>query len=354
MDRRLVVQLELQLTKLRVENRRLKRLRGESNRAAGKKMTKQEKKDEKKRKRKEAKQQRKAASNIDKYFNRDAQAAQAITVYGSLKSVPLPQDMLEEAELTGSTPKVQPSLENEHVQKVYDTIAAQWHGTRYKPWPRVAEFIAAQPKGAFIGDLGCGNGKNIPACCEKGYGIACDFSKGLAKICGSLGFEVAVADCMTLPYRSGIFDAVLSIAVLHHISTLTRRVQLIYENMRVLKVGGEALFYAWAFEQEDKNSKSGHKFKVQDVLVPFHLRMQVGQERLSDTKGTELLSGAAASHGNVDEKKDAVVFQRYCHVYREGELEKLFEALPWVELRTSYFDTGNWCAIARKIAEPSC
>jgi hypothetical protein len=43
---------------------------------------------------------------------------------------------------------------------------------------------------------------------------------------------------------------------------------------------------------------------------------------------------------------------RYCHVYREGELEALFEYLPWVELVTSYFDTGNWCAIARKIAEP--
>jgi ATPase subunit of ABC transporter with duplicated ATPase domains len=187
MDIRLIARLHVVLAKLRAENRRLKRLRGEHYREAGKKMTKQEKKDEKKRKRKEAKRERKAASNVDRYFNRDAQAAQAVTVYGSLKSVPLPQDMLEEAELTESTPQVQPSLEMEHVQKVYDTIALQWDGTRYKPWPRVAEFIGAQPKGALIGDLGCGNGKNIPSCCEKGFGIACDFSQAFAKICGSKG-----------------------------------------------------------------------------------------------------------------------------------------------------------------------
>ena len=47
-------------------------------------------------------------------------------------------------------------------------------------------------------------------------------------------------------YRSESFDASLSIAVLHHISTLRRRVALVREAMRVVRVGGQALFYAWA------------------------------------------------------------------------------------------------------------
>ena len=41
-----------------------------------------------------------------------------------------------------------PGLERDHVMAVYDTIADQWDGTRYKPWPRVAEFIRRQPAGA--------------------------------------------------------------------------------------------------------------------------------------------------------------------------------------------------------------
>jgi hypothetical protein len=39
----------------------------------------------------------------------------------------------------------------------------QWDGTRYKAWPRVAEFVASQRKGSLICDSGCGNGKNLKA-----------------------------------------------------------------------------------------------------------------------------------------------------------------------------------------------
>jgi|AntAceMinimDraft_5_1070358.scaffolds.fasta_scaffold162099_1 hypothetical protein len=37
-----------------------------------------------------------------------------------------------------------------------------------------------------------------------------------------------------------------------------------------VKVGGSALFYAWA--QDQAAGFSGHEFAAQDVLVPFHLR----------------------------------------------------------------------------------
>lgn len=44
-----------------------------------------------------------------------------------------------------------------------------------------------------------------------------------------------------MPLRSGSVDAVLSIAVLHHISTEARRVAALRELMRVLRLGGELL-----------------------------------------------------------------------------------------------------------------
>jgi alkylated DNA repair protein alkB family protein 8 len=63
-----------------------------------------------------------------------------------------------------------------------------------------------------------------------------------------------VANCLCLPYRDDSFDAALSIAVLHHISSLPRRQRLVAETMRILRPGGRALFYAWAQEQHDGRS----------------------------------------------------------------------------------------------------
>jgi len=61
-----------------------------------------------------------------------------------------------------------------------------------------------------------------------------------------------VADSLKLPLRSGHFDAVISIAVVHHFSTVSLRVQAISEMLRILKPGGTLLIYVWAYEQEHK------------------------------------------------------------------------------------------------------
>ena len=53
--------------------------------------------------------------------------------------------------------------------------------------------------------------------------------------------QVGLADTLSVPIRSGSVDAVLSIAVLHHISTEARRVAALKELMRVLRTGGEML-----------------------------------------------------------------------------------------------------------------
>ena len=53
--------------------------------------------------------------------------------------------------------------------------------------------------------------------------------------------DVAIADCFHLPYRRACCDAVLCIAVLHHISSPTRRLRVLTELLAVLRPGTESL-----------------------------------------------------------------------------------------------------------------
>jgi alkylated DNA repair protein alkB family protein 8 len=50
-------------------------------------------------------------------------------------------------------------LEQEHVHKVYNDIAHHFSDTRYKPWPRVVDFLRTFSSGSLVLDVGCGNGK---------------------------------------------------------------------------------------------------------------------------------------------------------------------------------------------------
>ena len=256
------------------------------------------------------------------------------------KSAPLPPSL-------ASNPR---ELEIEHVQRVYDSVAEQWHGTRYKAWPRVEAFIRDQT--GLIGDFGCGNGKNLPSCTSStSAGIGCDFSMGLCRITRQRGFQVLAADVTALPFRSGIFDAGVCIAVLHHISSPERRERTVRECVRCVKPGGKVLFYAWAFEQEKPEEASaavsGHRFDTQDVLVPFHKRLDRKAEISVDG-----IPAALPSHASMDEEKRAVVLQRYCHVYAAGEISSLFAPMVaegTVELSPEYWDTGNWAVVAKRI-----
>ncbi|CAK9039247.1 unnamed protein product [Durusdinium trenchii] len=167
-----------------------------------------------------------------------------------------------------------PAIEAENVHKVYDAIASHWNHTRYKAWPRVEAFVRSLPRHSLVADLGCGNGKNLPHVKEAGgFAVASDISAPLAQIAAEEhGASCMVADCLAAPLRDGAFDAVLSIAVLHHLSTRGRRVQALREAARLLRVGGQLLVYCWSFEQDDDRSRSRHRFVAQDVLVPWSFR----------------------------------------------------------------------------------
>merc|ERR1712032_1361167 len=224
------------------------------------------------------------------------------------------QLFLDDIQATSSTNSLHtPQVEVNHVHRVYDTIADHWNHTRYKAWPRVEGFIRNLARGSLVADLGCGNGKNIPTVTEiGGYVLASDMSEPLVRIAQeTFDANVMVADCLRTNLRSGVFDAAISIAVLHHISTEPRRIQALREAVRVLRAGGELLVYCWSYEQDDERSKSHHRFPGQDVLVPFQYR----------TPGVKKASKVEASSLTMQAKKQKQSFHKICRHPSMGQIQ---------------------------------
>ena len=281
-----------------------------------------------------------------------------------------------------------PATERDHVHAVYDAIATQWHHTRGKRgvlWPGATQFLKELPQGSMVADVGCGDGKYFPAILANGsYVVGTDLSRPLLQAAVDAGKyllksgessapesrrvgsakemingrpAVAVADCMHLPLRTKAFDAAICIAVMHHLSTRARRIRCMQELARIVKVGGLINIQAWAIQQEEGSKR---KFAATDVFVPFNAQPKYlnkidGHQGGSDganeaqnaRKGVAQIYSEAYEGAEYDERKGLVVFQRYCHLYREGELEELAAAVDNIELVTSGFESGNFFIIVK-------
>ncbi|KAJ7632493.1 S-adenosyl-L-methionine-dependent methyltransferase [Roridomyces roridus] len=164
-------------------------------------------------------------------------------------------------------PESEPAAEYEdaHVHQVYDHIAGHFASTRYKPWPIIAAFLAGLRDGWIGLDAGTGNGKYLPLPLDRPghlWTIGLDRSRNLLEIARTAGGserEVVWGDVLGHAWRPQIFDYAFSIATIHHLATPERR-----------------------------------KVAVKDVFVPWVL---------SDDK--------------------TKVFQRYYHMFADGELAAL-------------------------------
>lgn len=282
---------------------------------------------------------------------------------------------------TRQTALATPPTEKDHVHAVYDAIATQWHHTRGKRgvlWPGATQFLQQLPRGSVVADVGCGDGKYFAAIWEAGsFVIGTDISLPLLKT--SIGANssdnapesrrisqernhlrdrpaVAVADCMNVPLRRNSCDAAICIAVMHHISTEARRLRCIEELVRVVRPGGLINIQAWAMEQDEGSRR---KFAAADVFVPFNAQPKyLDKAEASRDKGEPMDSGKSVAQmysesydgAEFDERKGLVVFKRYCHLYRSGELEELASRVQDVELCESGYESGNYFVILRVVA----
>ncbi|KAK5643066.1 hypothetical protein RI129_006911 [Pyrocoelia pectoralis] len=168
------------------------------------------------------------------------------------------------------------ALEQAYVHDVYEQFS---ENPRSRPWPRVQQFLKDLEQGSIICDVGCGNGKYLNVNTSL-FNIGGDKSTRLSDLAREKDNEVIVIDNLTLPFRDESLDAVLSIAVVHHLATTERRIRALRELARVLRIGGRIIISVWAMEQ------SHRKFESQDVLVPWHRPQQLSTPSLELTSTT--------------------------------------------------------------------
>ena len=241
--------------------------------------------------------------------------------------------------MTSNDPQIDSEFyEDTLVHQVYEQIASHFSSTRYKPWPIVERFLKDLPDGSIGLDVGCGNGKYL-AVNPNIFIIASDRSTNLAKIASQHRPHASiVADNLSLPHPRSAFDFTISIAVIHHLSTPARRIRAVAAVLETLRPstrnigqdnarqmsGGKALIYVWALEQ--RHSRRGwDEGDKQDVMVPWVMKQKPTTESTEESK----------------------TFNRYYHLYRQGELEHDIHEAGGLVLDSGY-EKDNWWAIATR------
>lgn len=253
-------------------------------------------------------------------------------------------------------------LETNYVHKTYDQIAEHFSSTRYKCWPKVEQFLQSLPSGSLVLDVGCGNGRFMCANPSLIF-IGTDRSINLLNICHQKSLETFMDNCLQLDktLRCDSFDAIISIAVIHHFANKDRRIQAIKAIMNLLTDNGLALIYVWAFEQKHSGKASKYlklnnnsistttKYESNTIQEQNNVNLQIPIHQ----NRTEFNEKDLLVPWNTKQKTDKTYF-RYYHLFSEGELEDLIENACQnenqyqIKIVSSYYDEGNWCVLIKK------
>ena len=207
------------------------------------------------------------------------------------------------------------AIEEMYVKDAYNKIAEEFNNTRYRSWSCVEIFLESVNTKSLVGDIGCGNGKNMLYRKDELIYEGCDFSTELVKIACNKGLNVIEGDILNIPFKKDYFSDVICIAVIHHLSRESDRITAINELVRVTKPGGNILILVWAMKQD---SESKRNFNIQDLYLDWK-----------------------DHHQNI-------LTKRYYHIFKEAELESLVDKNESVEIIKSFYEKGNYGMIIQK------
>lgn len=142
------------------------------------------------------------------------------------------------------------------VDSAYQRIGPDFDRQRSTPWAFVVEWLEEHAgKDAASADLlvaGCGHGRHVRVAMKLGYEVTgIDANQRMISAAEQACLYVSgptprllVADVCDIPFQDASFDAVICIAVLHHLPFDLCRTAMV-ELVRVLRGGGEMLVSCW-------------------------------------------------------------------------------------------------------------
>ena len=157
-------------------------------------------------------------------------------------------------------------FEHSNVKNVYEIIANNFSDTRHTSWKWIDDFITSYPHNSIILDIGCGNGRNMTNKNYNFYGV--DNCNNFVELSKKITPNVFLSEMTLLPFPDNYFDAIISIASFHHLSTIIRRNECLKEMYRVLKPNGKILLSVWSINQSH-NKKLNNKFVYGSNIVPW-------------------------------------------------------------------------------------
>jgi ubiquinone/menaquinone biosynthesis C-methylase UbiE len=208
----------------------------------------------------------------------------------------------------------------------FERMAPHFSKTRRLPWRELTFIKDFVSPGNFVLDLGCGNGRLFQLFSDLnifyvGLDISTKLIKEAQKAYTQQGAQFIISDALKLPFSSGSFDIVFSIALLHHIPSWEYRCQLVKEVYRVLKESGLFFVSVWNLWQ-----RRYLKFMLKSFLAKFF--------SLSDLDFKDLFIPWKSADGRI-------IAERYCHAFTRSELKRLFKLADFVQVETGYTIRNN-------------
>ena len=199
---------------------------------------------------------------------------------------------------------------------MFDVIADDWRRKRKKPWQafttRIAPWLIDLEKTAgkcsllFL-DLGCGSGRHSEFFLHHSRRlIDLDASREMLRLNPSSSLKIH-ADMTALPLSDNLFDAIFSIATLHHIPTVPKREQVVTEMMRMGLPNALMCVVVWRFYQK--------KFLAELLSQLKQYTFTSGVHEIGDVKIPWTVSGGSASQN--------VKVLRFYHLFLIPEFRKL-------------------------------
>ena len=202
---------------------------------------------------------------------------------------------------------------NLQVKNSYDKIAKYFANTRVFTWLWTDNFINSLDKNSLILDLGSGNGRNTKYSNHIIFGL--DISIEQLKMVSNASnvSNVSIqANMITLPIKSKSFDAILSIASFHHLSTIEERHNCLQEMKRILVSNGKILLSVWSINQPAKTKRKFNNYG--DINVNWNTNRK-------------------DSDGNF------IIIPRYYYIFELNEIKELLSI--YFTIQKYYWDSGN-------------